>query len=66
MPEKPVYQKLIGVRPHVHAEVQAFAEAADITMGQLVADAVTMYGEQMYGDQAAEDVTEIDEAVALK
>jgi hypothetical protein len=58
---QPIYQKLIAVRPHVHAEVQALAKAADTTMGQLIARAVTMYGEQ-----AAERGTEIDEAVALK
>jgi hypothetical protein len=74
MPEdrQPIYQiaqRHIVVRPDVHVLVQALAEAGDTTMGQLVARAVTMYGEQMTerGTEITEECgTEIAEVVALQ
>jgi hypothetical protein len=56
-----MYQKLIAVRPDVHGVVFELANAAGTTMGQLVARAVTMYGEQAAECGTEIDGTEIDE-----
>jgi hypothetical protein len=63
MPEdrRPIYQKLIAVRPDVHGLVQELACAAGTSMGELIARTV-----MMYGAQAAECGTEIAEAVPVK
>jgi hypothetical protein len=73
MPEdrRPIYQKLIAVRPDVHGVVLELANVTGITMGELVTRAVMMYGAQAAEcgteiDEITECGTEITEAVALK